>query len=172
MGDVTGVAGLSGHIDVPKPIGVSTVTIDYKHFNKAGFDSKTCSVSGFSMPNQRKSTKVTVYGTATKAPLFQNQYNAQEVVTFAVEFLPFITGKQLLAKAYSLVEDVLKDNYNPEPCTLCVYKKDGKIDTTTTVNDVIIQKAELFFNRKDEDTGAMGYIRIRFTLQGLSPVKK
>lgn len=148
------------------------VTIDYKHFNKAGFDSKTCSVSAVGMPNQRTSTRATVYDTATRAPLFQNQHSAQEVVTFTVEFLPFITGKQLLTKAYGLVQDVLVDKYNAEPFTLCVHKKDGSIDTKTTVNDVIVQKAELFLNRKNEATGEMGYIRIRFTLQGLQPDKK
>ena len=148
------------------------VTIDYKHFNKAGFDSKTCSVSAVSMPNQKTSTTATVRDTATRAPLFQNQHNAQEIVTFTVEFLPFITGKQLLTKAYSLVQEVLEDKYNAEPFTLCVHKKDGSIDTKTTVNDVIVQKAELFLNRKNEATDEMGYIRICFTLQGLNPDKK
>lgn len=148
------------------------VTIDYKHFNKAGFDSKTCSVATVGMPNQRTSTKATVYDTATRAPLFQNQHSAQEVVTFTVEFLPFVTGKQLLVKAYDLVKNVHEDKYNAEPFTLCVHKKDGSIDTKTTVNDVFIQKVELFLNRKNETTGEMGYIRIRFTLQGLNPDKK
>ena len=148
------------------------VTIDYKHFNKAGFDAKTCSVSAVSMPNQKTSTKAVVYDTATRSPLFQNQHTAQEVVTFTVEFLPFITGKELLVKAYTLVQDVLSDSYIAEPFTLCVHKKDDSIDTKTTVTDVIIQKAELFLNRKNEATGEMGYIRIRFTLQGLNPDKK
>ncbi len=148
------------------------VTIDYKHFNKAGFDSKTCSVSAVGMPNQKTSTKAAVYDTATKAPLFQNQHSAQEIVTFTVEFLPFVAGKQLLTKSYSLIQEVLEDKYNAEPFTLCVHKKDGSIDTKTTVNDVIVQKVELFLNRKKEATGEMGYIRIRFTLEGLSPEKK
>lgn len=148
------------------------VTIDYKHFNKAGFDSKTCSVADVSMPNQKTSTKAAVYDTATKTPLFQNQHSAQEVVTFTVDFLPFITGKNLLVEADKLVNGVLVDSYAAEPLTLCVHKKDGSIDTKTTVNDVIVQKAELFLNRKNEATGEMGYIRIRFTLQGLNPDKK
>lgn len=148
------------------------VTIDYKHFNNAGFDSKTCSVATVGMPNQKKSTKAAIYDTSTSAPLFQNQHSAQAVVTFTVEFLPFITGKQLLTKAYALVQEVLEDKYNAEPFTLCVHKKDGSIDTKTTVNDTVVQKAELFLNRKNETTGEMGYIRIRFTLQGLQPDKK
>lgn len=148
------------------------ITIDYKHFSKAGFDSKTCSVAAVSMPNNRVSTKTVVYNTASSAPLFQNQYNVKEVVTFTVEFLPFIAGKQLLVNAYDLVKDVLTDKYSAEPFTICAHKKDGSIDTKTTVNDVIVQKTELFLNRKNEAKGEMGYIRIRFTLQGLNSGKK
>jgi len=146
------------------------VTIDYKHFNKAGFDGKTCSIADFMPPKPRPSTIIStkIYDTESKAPIFHNQYSsAQEVVNLTVEFLPFITGKQLLTKAYSLVQEVLEDKYNAEPLTYCIYKKDGSIDTKTTVNDVIVQKAELFLDRKNEAKGEMGYIRIRFTLEGL-----
>ncbi|WP_243018234.1 MULTISPECIES: hypothetical protein [Candidatus Cardinium] len=151
---------------------MQSLTFDYKHLNKAGFDSKACSVVTVTMPNQKTSTKASVYDTSTSAPLCQNQHSAQEIVTFTVEFVPFIVGKQLLVKAYSLIKDVHSDKYIPEPFTLCIHKKDGSIDTKTTVNDVIIQKVELFLNRKNEATGEMGYIRIRFTLQGLNPDKK
>ncbi|ROT46925.1 hypothetical protein [Candidatus Cardinium hertigii] len=151
---------------------MQSITIDYKHFNKAGFDSKTCSIADVGMPNRRMATKTLVYDTATRAPLFQNQQNIKEAVNFTVEFLPFITGKQLLVKSYDLVQDVLTDKYNAEPFTLCVHKKDGSIDTKLTVNDVIIQQVELFLHRRNEAKGEMGYIRIRFTLQGLHPGNK
>lgn len=145
------------------------ITIDYKHFNKAGFDGKSCSVLAVVVPNRKIATKAMVYDTSTSAPLFQNQFNAQEIIAFTVEFSPFIKGKQLLVQADTLVKDVLTDKYQAEPFTFCVHKKDGSIDTKLTVNDVIIQRAELFLNRKNETKGEMGYIRIKFTLQGLLP---
>ncbi|WP_243517944.1 MULTISPECIES: hypothetical protein [unclassified Candidatus Cardinium] len=149
------------------------ITVDYKHFNKAGFDGKTCSISDYMPPMPRPSTTTAmVYDTSSKAPVFQNQGSAQEAVNFVVEFLPFITGKHLLTKAYNLVQEVLEDKYHAEPCTICIYKKDGSIDTKITVNDVFVQKAELFLNRKNEAAGEMGYIRIRFTLEGLQPTPR
>ncbi|TDG95294.1 hypothetical protein [Cardinium endosymbiont of Culicoides punctatus] len=148
------------------------VTIDYKHFNKAGFDSKTCSIAAVGVPNEKVSTKAVVYNTSAKAPLIQNQYNAKEVVTFTVEFLPFITGKDLLVSAYDLVKNVLTDKYTTEPFTICMHKKDGSIDMQVSIDDVFIQKANIFVNRKDEAKGEMGYIRIRFTLQGLGLKRK
>ncbi|AXI24302.1 Putative Afp-like protein [Cardinium endosymbiont of Sogatella furcifera] len=143
------------------------VTIDYKHFNKAGFDGKTCSVLGMGIPNQKISTSAIVYDTAASAPLHYNQRSAPKIVTFTVDFLPYITSKHLLSKADSLVKEVFESKYNPEPLTYCIHKKDGAIDTKKTVNDVIIQNVKLFLDRKNEATGEKGYVRIRFTLQGL-----
>ncbi|WP_342265097.1 hypothetical protein [Cardinium endosymbiont of Philonthus spinipes] len=143
------------------------VTIDYKHFNKAGFDSKTCSVLVVGIPNQKTSTQATVYDTASSAPLRYNQRSAPKIATFTVDFLPRITSKDLLSKAHDLVKEVSGDKYNPEPFTLCVHKKDGSIDTKKTLNDVIVQSVSLFLDRKNETTGEKGYVRIRFTLQGL-----
>lgn len=150
---------------------MKSITIDYKHFDKAGFDSKNCSVSDVQIPNGRHATKVKVYDTTAAAPLFQNQTNVGDVVTFTVEFLPFIKGKELVSKSDDLVQDVFKDGYDPAPCTICTYKKDGSIDTKTTINDVFIQQVRLFVNKKDEAKGEMGYIRILFTLQGLRSKK-
>ena len=145
------------------------ITIDYKHFSKADFDGKTCGIYDFVPPNRKTATKSIVYNTASCAPLFQNQHNAQSIVTFQVEFLPHITGKHLLIQAYELVQNVLTDKFSAEPLTYCVHKKDGSIDSKVTINDVFIQKVQLFVNRKNEAQGEMGYIRIRFTLQGLHP---
>lgn len=146
---------------------MKSITIDYKHFEKSGFDSKNCSVVDIQIPKQKKSTKVMVYDTASTAPIFQNQANTAAIVTFTVEFLPFIQGKELVSKADDIVKDVLKDGYDPQPCTICTHKKDGEIDTKRTIDNVIIQKVQLFLNRKNERKGEMGYIRMLFTLQGI-----
>ena len=150
---------------------MKSITINYKHFDKAGFDGKNCSVSDIQIPNSKQSTKVRVYDTATASPVFQNQTNTGDVVTFTVEFLPSIKGKELISKADNLVQDLLKDSYDPATCTICTYKKDGDIDTKVSIDDVIIQQVKLFVNKKDENKGEVGYIRILFTLQGLKSGK-
>ena len=146
---------------------MTSITIDYQHLEKAGFDSKNCSVLNIDIPNKKQATKVQIYDTSTTAPLYLNQANEVDIVTFSVEFIPFIQGKELLSKADDLVKDVLKDSYKPAPCTICTYQKDGSLDTKRTIDDVFIQQVDLYVNRKDEDKGEMGYIRIKFTLQGL-----
>ena len=143
------------------------ITIDYKHFDKADFEGKNCSVANIDLPNGKSSTKVAIYNTASAAPIFQNQTNTGDIVTFTVEFIPFIKGKKLVAKADEMVKDLLKDKYDPAPCTICTYEKDGSLDSKITVKDTIIQQVQLFFNKKNESQGEMGYVRILFTLQGL-----
>lgn len=151
---------------------MKSITIDYKHFNDKGFDTKSCSIADVSMPNYKTSTKAAVYDTASHAPLFQNQHKIQENVIFTVEFLPFITGKELLNKAPDLVKEVMEEKYKPEPLTIFVHKKDGSIDTQVTINDTFIRQVFLSLNRKNEAKGEMGYIRICFTLEGLHPGRK
>ncbi|AWN82117.1 hypothetical protein [Candidatus Cardinium hertigii] len=148
---------------------IRRTTIDYSIFTKAGFDNKTARLLDAPWPNSKKSTRAMVYNTASKAPVFQNQHLVQGIVSFTVDFFPLMTGKDLLVKAYELVQEVHTDTYKAEPFTFCSHKKDGSIDKKITINDVIVQQVELFLNRKYEAQGEMGPIRIRFTLQGIDP---
>ena len=143
------------------------ITIDYKHFDKADFGGQNCSIANVEIPNTKTTTKVAVYDTTAKAPVFQNQTNQNSIVTFKVEFWPFMKGKKLLTKADDIVKDLLRDKYKAAPCTICTYEKDGSLDSKVTIKDVIIQRAQIFLNKKNEKRGEMGYVRILFTLQGL-----
>jgi len=150
-------------------------TISYKHFDDAGFTGKKCSIFHINIPHCTRSTTAEVYNTSARSPVYYNQANDPQIVEFTVEFIPFLGGKELIGKADDLVKDVLKDKYEPAPCTICKYDKDDKIELQGTVNDVFIQKVELFLNRsrningRNAENSQKEFIRVRFTLIGVEP---
>jgi len=139
--------------------------LNYKHLN--GFNSKTCSVVNIEMPDIDQAVTHSVSFTDDKSTYQYHGTELKQIVKFKAVYMPLDNneGLKLLKAAKDLVEDVLKDGYEPATATITQKGKEGKIVAEKSIADCMITGAEIEIDVND-------YVRITFDLEGLDQPKK
>lgn len=137
-------------------------SINYDPFKD--FNEKSCNVFNIEMHDIDTSYVHPVKFTHEKGTRQYHGSELKEIITFEVVFMPLANteGVKLIPVAKTLVEEVLKDTYEPKHTATIVQKgKDGKPISERNIAGCVVTAAKLEIDAND-------YFRIGFTLTGIA----
>ena len=127
------------------------------------FDPRSCNIVNIEMPEIEQSVVHSVRFTSESATSQYHGAELRQIVKFRVSYMPLDSneGHELLPFAKKLVEDVLKDGYEPATASITQTGKDSNtIIAQRTIESCVITGAEIEIDAGD-------YVRITFDLQGI-----
>ena len=139
--------------------GQRSTTLDFKPLSD--FSAKSCMVNSLQIPNAETSEIVPVFNTRDKSAQFFHTTEKREIVKFEVIYTPFnnSSGKKLLSKVKSLIEEVLTKKCKPDTATINLLRN-GKTEKTVVVGDAVIIGADILIDLHD-------FVKIRFCIGGI-----
>lgn len=135
--------------------------LDYEHLKE--FNPKSCSIVNIEMPEVDTSVVHGIKFTDQKTTYQYHGAELNQIVKFKVVYMPLSNsqGMKLIPLTKQLVEEVLKDTYEPKTATIIQTGKDSKKATSQrSIESCVITGAEIEIDAND-------YVRITFDLQGL-----
>lgn len=135
--------------------------LEYEHLKE--FNPKSCSVVNIEMPDVDTSVVHSVKFTHQKTTYQYHGAELKQIVKFKATYMPLANdqGMKLIPLVKEMVEEVLKDSYEPKTATIIQTGKDSSKPTTQrSIEACVITGAEIEIDAND-------YVRITFDLEGL-----
>lgn len=129
------------------------------------FNTKSCSVINIEMPDFDTSEVHSVKFTHEKTTYQYHALDLKQIVKFRVVYMPLANGEgmKLIPLAKELVEEVLKDSYEPQTATIIqTGKENSKLTAQRNIEACVITGSEIEIDVND-------YVRIAFELEGIDP---